>query len=47
MIQIEMNLHLLREVVFCLRTKKMYHGQTVIGLDKEFMVKAHLLVLRI
>lgn len=35
---------LLREVVFSSRTKKMYHGQTVIGLDKEFMVKAHLLV---
>jgi len=35
---------LLREVIFKSRHKKMYHGTAIIGLDKEFMVKAHLLV---
>ncbi|MDD3999327.1 MAG: phosphoenolpyruvate carboxykinase (ATP) [Bacilli bacterium] len=35
---------LLREVVFHSRKKKMYHAEAYIGLDKEFMIKAHLLV---
>lgn len=35
---------LLREVLFKTRHKKMYHGQAIIGLDQEFMVKAHLLI---
>lgn len=35
---------LLREVDFLTSRKKMYHAQTIVGLDKEFMVKAHLLV---
>ncbi len=33
-----------REVIFKSKDKKMYHAQAYIGLDKEFMVKAHLLV---
>lgn len=35
---------LLREVEFASRKKKMYHAQVYVGLDKEFMVKAHLLI---
>jgi phosphoenolpyruvate carboxykinase (ATP) len=35
---------LLREVVFLSRNKKMYHAEAYVGLDKEFMIKAHLLV---
>lgn len=35
---------LLREVDFATRKKKMYHAQVYVGLDKEFMVKAHLLI---
>ncbi|HHX80888.1 MAG TPA: phosphoenolpyruvate carboxykinase (ATP) [Acholeplasmataceae bacterium] len=35
---------LLREVVFHTRKRKMYHAQVYVGLDKEFMIKAHLLV---
>lgn len=35
---------LAREVVFQDRNKKMYHAQVYVGLDKKFMVKAHLLV---
>ncbi len=33
-----------REAVFHTRHKKLYHAQVVIGLDKDFMVKAHLLI---
>ncbi len=33
-----------REAVFHTRYKKLYHAQVVIGLDKDFMVKAHLLI---
>lgn len=33
-----------REAAFYSRYKKLYHGQVVIGLDKDFMVKAHLLI---
>lgn len=33
-----------REAVFNTRYKKLYHSQVVIGLDKDFMVKAHLLI---
>lgn len=35
---------LLRDVEFSSNKKKMYHAQVYVGLDKEFMVKAHLLV---
>ncbi len=35
---------LLRDVEFLTNKKTMYHAQVVVGLDKEFMVKAHLLV---
>lgn len=35
---------LLREVIFLSHNRKMYHGEVYVGLDKEFMVKAHLLV---
>lgn len=33
-----------REAAFASRYKKLYHAQVVIGLDKDFMVKAHLLI---
>lgn len=33
-----------REIVFATRHKKMYHAEVYIGLDTDFMVKAHLLV---
>ncbi|MBU5311613.1 phosphoenolpyruvate carboxykinase (ATP) [Tissierella carlieri] len=33
-----------REAAFHTRYKKLYHAQVVIGLDKDFMVKAHLLI---
>ena len=33
-----------REAAFNTRYKKLYHAQVVIGLDKGFMVKAHLLI---
>lgn len=32
------------DAVYDTRWKKMYHAETVIGMDEEFMVKAHLLV---
>jgi len=35
---------LLREQIFHSRTKKLYHAQVYVGLDKDFMVKAHLLI---
>src|SRR5690554_5637184 len=35
---------LVREVVFQSRKKKMYYAQVYIGLEKDFMVKAHLLI---
>ncbi|HHZ11827.1 MAG TPA: phosphoenolpyruvate carboxykinase (ATP), partial [Acholeplasmataceae bacterium] len=35
---------LLREAVFLSRNRKMYHAEAYVGLDKEFMLKAHLLV---
>ncbi|AKI97349.1 phosphoenolpyruvate carboxykinase (ATP) [Kosmotoga pacifica] len=34
----------LREAVYNTRYRKMYHAQAIIGLDKDFSVKAHLLV---
>lgn len=34
----------LREAVYNTRYKKMYHSEAYIGLDKDFMVKAHLLI---
>ncbi|HNQ70665.1 MULTISPECIES: phosphoenolpyruvate carboxykinase (ATP) [Mesotoga] len=34
----------LREAVYNTRNRKMYHAQAYIGLDRDFMVKAHLLV---
>lgn len=34
----------LREAVYHTRYKKMYHAESYIGLDKDFMVKAHLLI---
>ncbi|MDD4212052.1 MAG: phosphoenolpyruvate carboxykinase (ATP) [Bacilli bacterium] len=35
---------LVREVDFLTNKKTMYHAQVIVGLDPEFMVKAHLLV---
>lgn len=35
---------ILMDAVYDTRYKKMYHAQAYIGLDKEFMVKAHLLI---
>lgn len=34
----------IREAVFQTRHRKMYHAEAVIGLDRDFMVKAHLLI---
>ncbi|MFA5528547.1 MAG: phosphoenolpyruvate carboxykinase (ATP) [Peptostreptococcales bacterium] len=34
----------LREAAYYMRYKKLYHTETYIGLDKDFMVKAHLLI---
>ena len=34
----------IREAVYHTRYKKMYHAQAYIGLDKDFMVRAHLLL---
>lgn len=34
----------IREAVYGTHTRKLYHAQTVVGLDKDFMVKAHLLI---
>jgi len=33
-----------REAIYKTRYKMMYHAQAVIGLDKDFMIKAHLLI---
>ena len=35
---------ILMDAVYDTRYKKMYHAETVIGLDEDFMVKAHLLI---
>ena len=35
---------ILMDAVYDTRYKKMYHAETVIGLDTDFMVKAHLLI---
>ncbi len=35
---------ILMDAVYDTRWKKLYHAETYIGLDKEFMVKAHLLI---
>src|SRR5574344_906329 len=37
-------LPILREAVYGSRNKKMYKSEVVVGLDKDFMVKAHLLI---
>lgn len=37
-------LPIIREAVYLSRYKKMYKAQTVVGLDKDFMIKAHLLI---
>ncbi len=37
-------LPILREAVYQTRYKKMYNTQVVVGLDKDFMIKAHLLI---
>ncbi|MFA9398903.1 MAG: phosphoenolpyruvate carboxykinase (ATP) [Clostridiaceae bacterium] len=34
----------IREAVYGTRYRKLYHAQAVVGLDKDFMVKAHLLI---
>ncbi|MCT4542750.1 MAG: phosphoenolpyruvate carboxykinase (ATP) [Vallitalea sp.] len=34
----------IREAVYNTRFRKMYHAQAYVGLDKDFMVKAHLLI---
>ena len=35
---------IIRDAVYNTRFRKLYHAEAVIGLDKDFMVKAHLLV---
>lgn len=37
-------LPIIREAVYLSRHKKMYKTETVVGLDKDFMIKAHLLI---
>lgn len=34
----------LREAVYNTRFRKLYHAQTLIGLDEDFMIRAHLLI---
>lgn len=34
----------IRDAIFQARTKKLYHAQALVGLDKDFSVKAHLLI---
>lgn len=34
----------IREAIYNTRNKKMYHAESIIGLDKDFSVKAHLLI---
>ena len=34
----------IREAIYNSRTKKLYHAQSVVGLDKDFSVKAHLCI---
>ncbi len=34
----------IREAIYSTRYRKMYHAETIIGLDEDFMVKAHLLI---
>jgi phosphoenolpyruvate carboxykinase (ATP) len=34
----------IREAVYKTRDRKMYHAEAIIGLDEDFMVKAHLLI---
>lgn len=34
----------IREAIYATRYRKMYHAEAVVGLDNDFMVKAHLLV---
>ena len=34
----------IREAIFLTRGKKLYHGEVIIGLQEDFMVKAHLLI---
>ena len=34
----------LREAVYGMRYRTMYHAQSIVGLDEDFMVKAHLLI---
>ena len=42
--QVEKLDKILMDAVYDTRYKKMYHAETVIGLDPDFMVKAHLLI---
>ncbi len=37
-------LPILREAVYCVRDRLMYKTEVVVGLEKDFMVKAHLLI---
>ncbi|HSA06083.1 MAG TPA: phosphoenolpyruvate carboxykinase (ATP) [Candidatus Gastranaerophilales bacterium] len=37
-------LPIIREAVYGTRFRIMYHAETIVGLDKDFMVKAHLLI---
>jgi phosphoenolpyruvate carboxykinase (ATP) len=41
---LESLLPIIREAVYGIRFKKMYTAESVVGLDKDFMVKAHLLI---
>ncbi len=34
----------LREAIYNVRDRKLYHSEAIIGLEKDFMVKAHLLI---
>jgi len=37
-------LPIIREAVYGTRYRKMYHSETYVGLDQDFMIKAHLLI---
>ena len=37
-------LPIIRNAIYDTRYKKMYHAESIVGLDKDFMVKAHLLI---
>ncbi|EKE03345.1 MAG: hypothetical protein ACD_20C00214G0015 [uncultured bacterium] len=37
-------LPIIREAVYCTRDRLMYHAESIVGLEEDFMMKAHLLI---